>query len=50
MGLIERNKLGDDPHPRGVYAPDAKRQPDPFFTEVNNELADKGFWSPRRTS
>jgi NADH-quinone oxidoreductase subunit B len=43
MGLIERNKAGDDPHPLGIYAPQAKRQPDPFFTEVSNELADKGW-------
>ncbi len=23
---------------------------DPFFGEINNELADKAFWSPRPTS
>src|SRR3712207_4238728 len=43
MGLIEKNKAGDDPHPLGVYAPQAQRQPDPFFTDVSNELADKGW-------
>jgi NADH-quinone oxidoreductase subunit B len=53
MGLIDKRGLPgvskpdaphlDDTHPLGVYAPQAKRGPDPFFTEVNDELADKGF-------
>src|SRR5918997_6112075 len=52
MGLIDTARRDarsadppkiDDPHPRGIYALDARREPDPFFTEVNNELADKGW-------
>jgi len=49
MGLSDSSGTLVAPKPRGLIDPNTGRpvgQDDPFFLEINNELADKGFWSP----
>ena len=46
MGLIEERAPLVAPAPRGIIDPRTGKPAgadDPFFTEVNDELADKGF-------